>query len=274
MDPSTERGVVAAAEGIQARLGVLAPRIGLVLGSGLGQLTERLGRPVRIPYAEVPGFPLPGVPGHAGELIGGELEGVPLICQSGRFHGYEGHSTDTVALPVRVFARLGVRVLVLTNAAGGIRRSLRPGSLMLVADQLNLTFRSVLAGPLVEPEERFPDMSDPYDPGLRDLARRTAIELGIALEEGVYAGVVGPSYETGAEIRLIAKAGADAVGMSTVLETIAARANGLRCLGISTITNLATGLGGPALSHDEVLRVGQAASRNLGALIARLVPRI
>ena len=177
-------------------------------------------------------------------------------------------------LLVRAFARIGVKTLILTNAAGGLRRTFRPGDLMLIGDHINLSFQSVLAGPVVAGEERFPDMSDPYDPELRLLARDTAKSLGIGLQEGVYAGVLGPSYETAAEIRMLERLGADAVGMSTVPEIVAARANGLRCLGFSLISNLAAGMETTPLTHADVLAVAGRATAALGQLLKTLVPRL
>ena len=262
---------VAAAEAIRARLDQRSPRLAIVLGSGLGSLTNRLEDATRIPYRDIPGFEAPSVEGHKGELVAGRLAGKDVLAQSGRFHLYEGHNANTTALPVRAFAELGVETLIVTNAAGGIRRTFRPGTLMLIADQLNLSFRNPLFGPVRQGEERFPDMSDPYDPSLRDLARSVARELGVRLEEGVYAGLIGPSYETPAEIRMLERLGADAVGMSTVLEVIAARANGIRCLGISTITNLASGLSPVALSHAEVMETAARVGRELGNLVEGLV---
>ncbi len=251
------------------------PRVAVVLGSGLGFLADQIEGAVRVPYAKIPGFPLPTVAGHAGELVAGTLEGVPIVAQSGRFHLYEGHDAWTAALPVRVFAALGVKTLVVTNAAGGIRRTFRPGTLMLIADHLNLMFRNPLAGPVEPGDERFPDMSDPYDTELRVLARRVASERKIALDEGVYCGLLGPSYETKAEIEMLKRFGADAVGMSTVPEVVAARARGMKVVGISTITNVAAGLGGgQALAHKEVLETAERVKHQLGDLIRGIVAKL
>ena len=254
---------------VARRLGKLEPRVAIVLGSGLGGVADSVQRAVRVPYREIPGFPEPGAPGHRGELVGGTLEGVPVVVQSGRFHLYEGHAPAVAALPTRMFARLGVRTLIVTNAAGGIRHTFRPPTLMLIADHINLMFRNPLVGPVAEGEERFPDMSDPYDPELRAVARDVARSQRIALEEGVYAALLGPSFETPAEVRMLARLGADAVGMSTVPEVIAARARGLSCLGFSSITNVAAGLSGSAqqLSHQEVLAAGQQLAGQLERLI-------
>jgi purine-nucleoside phosphorylase len=254
-----------AAAAVRERLGGRRPDVAIVLGSGLGGLAGDINNAVRIPYREIPGFPLPAVAGHGGELVAGMLGGRPVIAQSGRFHMYEGHSADTCALPVRVFGALGVATVILTNAAGGIRRTFVGGALMLIADHINLSFRNPLFGPVLPGDDRFPDMSDPYDRGLRAVARRVARERHVALEEGVYAGLLGPSYETPSEVRMLERLGADAVGMSTVVEVIAARARGMRCLGISTVTNLAAGISPTRLSHDEVM---ETAARVRGALTA------
>jgi len=256
-----------AASVVARRIGALQPRVAIVLGSGLGFLADEVERAARIPYRDIPGFPEPGVAGHKGELVAGTLDGVAVVVQSGRFHLYEGHPPDVAALPARMFQALGVATLILTNAAGGIRPTFRPGTLMLIADHINLMWKNPLIGPAAPGEERFPDMSDPYDGGLRKIARAVAREARIPLEEGVYAGLLGPSYETPAEVRMLQRIGADAVGMSTVPEAIAARARGMRCLGFSTITNLAAGLSARPLSHAEVLEVGTRVAGQLGTLI-------
>ncbi len=261
-----------AARVVGSWLGGRQPAAIVVLGSGLGGLVAELGNPARLAYESIPGFPRAAVAGHAGELVAGSLHGQFVVCQSGRFHAYEGHSATTLALPVRVFAALGTRVVLLTNAAGGLRLS--PGSLMLIADQLNLTFRNPLIGRVQGGEARFPDMSEPYDTGLRALALETARAEGIALQEGVYAGVAGPSYETAAEIRMLRAAGADAVGMSTVPEVIACRARGLRVLGISVVTNWAAGIGSSPLSHEEVVTAADAASERLRRLVGGILRRL
>ena len=263
--------VTRAAEAVRAAIAPRRPTVAIVLGSGLGFLGGELEQAVRVPYAAIPGFPQPGVAGHAGELIAGTLEGKTVLAQSGRFHLYEGHEPELSALPVRVFAALGIGTLLLTNAAGGIRRTFHPGTLMLIADHVNMMFRNPLVGPVAQGDERFPDMSDPYDAGLRALARRVAAAERVPLEEGVYVGVLGPSYETRAEIRMLERIGADAVGMSTVPEVVAARARGLRCLGISTVTNLAAGLGGATLSHEEVLAGADRVKGDLARLVRGIV---
>ena len=263
-----------AASVVARRLGKLKPRVAIVLGSGLGDIADAVQNAVHIPYADIPGFEKPGAPGHKGELVAGTLDGVPVLVQSGRFHLYEGHAPAVAALPVRLFARLGVGTLIVTNAAGGIRHTFRPPAMMLIADHINLMFRNPLVGPLEAGEERFPDMSDPYDSELRALAREVARDGKIALEEGVYAALLGPSYETPAEIRMLERLGADAVGMSTVPEVIAARARGIRCLGFSSITNVAAGLSAAKLSHEEVLAAGRAVAGRLGALIRGVLTRL
>ena len=256
---------------VRQRLGPRKPGVALVLGSGLGFLSSRVADPVRIPYEDIPGFALPSVEGHSGELVAGRLAGREVLVQSGRFHMYEGHSAATAAFPVRVFAALGIHTLLVTNAAGGIRRTFGPGTLMLIADHLNLSGRNPLIGPVLSGEERFPDMSQPYDAELRARARRVAVEKGIRLEEGVYAALLGPSYETPAEIRMLERMGADAVGMSTAPEVIVARARGMRCLGLSTITNAAAGISPTKLSHAEVMKAAELVRDDLAAILEGVI---
>jgi len=256
-----------ATEAVQQRLGSLQPRVAIVLGSGLGFLADEVIDPIRIPYNTIPGFPQPGVAGHKGELVAGKLEGVPVIVQAGRFHLYEGHPAAVAALPSRVFAELGVEILIVTNAAGGVRRTFPGGTLMLIADHINLMWRNPLIGQPERGEQRFPMMHEPYDRKLRSLARTVARESGIRLEEGVYAGLLGPSYETPAEVRMLEKLGADAVGMSTVPEVLVARSRGIRCLGFSSITNPGAGLTAQALSHEEVLAASQEIARGLSVVV-------
>ncbi len=266
-----EEDPAVAAATIGERLEGRLPTAAIVLGSGLGSFVDRLEAPVTIPWRALPGFTPAGVAGHRGELVAGRYRGRAVLCQQGRVHLYEGHPPPAVAFAVRTYAALGIGVLILTNAAGGLRRDLAPGSLLLLADQINLLFRSPLAGRATSNEPRFPDMSEPFDRELRRLAHGVARRERIALEEGVYAGVLGPSYETPAEIRMLRRAGADAVGMSTVPEIIAARARGLRCLGISTITNPAAGLSATRLSHADVIRAGGEAGERLGRLLGGII---
>lgn len=263
--------VSAAIEVLRDRIGAEAPAVAVVLGSGLGALADEVEDAVRIPYGDVPGFPATTVVGHLGEFVVGGLEGRRVVLQAGRFHLYEGHSPQLVVRPVRLLAELGVATLVVTNAAGGIRPTFRPPLLMMIADHVNLMWRNPLVGPVGEGEQRFPDMSNPYDADLRAKTRRVAVERGVRLEEGVYAGVLGPNYETPSEIRMLARVGADAVGMSTVPEVITAAARGMRCLGISTITNLAAGISPTKLDHDEVLAAGASAARSLADLVRGVV---
>lgn len=266
--------VEAAAEDIRKRLGNRRPKIAVVLGSGLGFLTEHIQNAVTIPYRDIAGFPETTIIGHGGELVAGRLAGREVLAQSGRFHLYEGHEAAITALPVRAFGVLGIETLLLTNAAGGIRRTFSSGTVMLIADHINLTFRNPLTGPILSGEERFPDMSEPYDGSLRALARDVARERRIALDEGVYVQLLGPSYETPAEIRMLDRLGADAVGMSTVVEVIAARARGLRCLGFSVVTNLAAGITPKKLDHAEVLETAHRVRNDLATLIEGVIARL
>jgi purine-nucleoside phosphorylase len=261
----------AARAAVSNRLGGRKPVVAIVLGSGLGPLADQVTDAVRIPYAEIPGFHVPTVPGHKGELVCGTLGGKMVLCQSGRFHAYEGHSADVTALPVRMFAALGIGTLILTNAAGGVNPKFGPGTLMLIADHINLTGRNPLVGPARPGETRFPDMTSAYDKELKALARRVSKATGVALAEGVYMGLLGPTYETPAEVKLVATLGGDAVGMSTVLEVIAARARGMRCLGISTITNAAAGITAAELDHNEVMEVAAKVGKDLGRLVEGIV---
>ena len=268
------KDVEKAAASIGEWLGDRRPKIAVVLGSGLGFFTQRIQDAVTIPYREIPGFPEPTVIGHGGELVAGRLAGKEIIAQSGRFHMYEGHDAAVTALPARTFAALGVDTLLLTNAAGGIRRTFAEGTVMLIADHINLTFRNPLIGKLLPGEERFPDMSDPYDSALRRVAREVAGEQRILLNEGVYVQLLGPSYETPAEIRMVERLGADAVGMSTVVEVIAARASGLRCLGFSVVTNAAAGTSPKKLNHMEVMETANRVTGQLGSLIEGIIERL
>jgi purine-nucleoside phosphorylase len=258
------------ADALAGRIGI-RPDVFIVLGSGLGAVEERVDDPVTVSFGDLDGMPGSSVQGHAGRFVAGRLGGVAVLVASGRFHAYEGHGMDMVALPVRVAAILGANILVATNAAGGIREDLGPGDLVLIQDHLNLMFRNPLVGAVREGEARFPDMSAPYDPGLAKLAHDAAGGLGIPLAGGTYAAVLGPSYETAAEVRMLSRMGADVVGMSTVPEVIVARARGMKCLAFSMVTNRATGLSDAPLSHDEVLEVGRGAGGRLADLITEVV---
>lgn len=266
--------VAAATEAVRKRLGKLQPRVAIILGSGLGFLANEVADPIRILYGTIPGFPEPGVAGHKGELVAGTLEGVPVIVQAGRFHLYEGHPAEVAGLPTRVFAELGVQMLIVTNAAGGVRRTFPGGTLMLIADHINLMWRNPLIGQQKPGEERFPIMHEPYDGELRALARTVAREAGVQMEEGVYCALLGPSYETPAEVRMLERLGADAVGMSTAPEVVVARSRGLRCLGFSIITNPGAGITGEALSHEEVLEVSAQVARRLAVVVQGILQRL
>ncbi len=246
----------------------LEPRVGVVLGSGLGAFADTLEGLVKIPYTELPHMPASAVPGHAGNLCFGASEGVPVVCMQGRVHLYEGHTIDRVVQGVRTMARMGVSSVLLTNAAGGLEPAWAAGDLMLVVDHVNLTGASPLVGPNDESlGPRFPDMTDAYDPGLRSAVRAVAQGANIALREGVYAALLGPSYETPAEVRLLRSLGAQAVGMSTALETIALRHMGVRVGALSCISNLAAGLSGRALDHREVEETVKARRGDLVTLL-------
>ncbi len=258
---------------LRERFGAEGPVCAITMGSGLGGLAGRIDAAVEVPYSEIPEWPAPTVQGHAGRVVLGTLGEIPVIGLSGRVHLYEGGPPSRVAFYVRVLGRLGVTRLFLSNAAGAIRDGMRPGELMLIRDHLNLTGRSPLFGPVVGDEMRFPDMSAAYDPALSDIVRRTAGEQGVTLHEGVYAAVHGPAYETPAEIRMLRALGADAVGMSTVPEVIAARAVGIRCVAVSCLTNFAAGVTDAPLDHAEVLEVTRAVEEGFQALVASSVRR-
>jgi purine-nucleoside phosphorylase len=253
----------------------LEPRVGLILGSGLGGLADEIEDRIEIPYAEIPGWPVSTAVGHAGVLVLGEVDEVPVAVMRGRAHLYEGIPAHRAVFGVRVLGRLGVRTLVVTNAAGGIDESFRSGQLVLISDHVNLMGTSPLVGPNDdELGPRFPDMSDAYDAELRARARDAAARLGMDVGEGVYAAWLGPQFETPAEIRFMRAIGASLAGMSTVPEVIAARHMGIRCLGISVVTNMAAGIGDGKLAHDEVLAVGAEAQPRLTALLRELLPAL
>lgn len=266
----------------------LRPRIAIVLGSGLGAFAGQLENATAIPFAEIPHFPQSTVPGHSGRLVIGVVEGVPVAVMQGRVHAYEGYSSEEVTFPVRVLGRMGITQLVLTNAAGGINPAFHQGQLVLIADHINLTGRNPVAGANDERfGPRFFDMSEAYSARLRRSAREAARAVnlptddaeagrsglpGWRLDEGVYCSVLGPSFETPAEIRAFASLGADLIGMSTVQETIVARHMGIEVLGISCVTNMAAGIQKEPLSHEEVLETGRAVEAQLAGLLLRLVP--
>ena len=270
--PFGARAAAGAAAEIRRRVGVdEAPVLGIVLGSGLGGLARRIDEARDVGFADVPGFPSATVVGHAGRLIAGRLAGRPVVALAGRFHMYEGHSAALAGFPVRVLHALGARTLFVSNAAGGIRATLSPGDLMIITDHLNLMFRNALIGSHEPGDTRFPDMSEPYDRALAALLRREATKLGFPMREGVYCGLLGPTYETPAEVRMLATLGADAVGMSTVPEVIVARAIGMRVAGVSCITNFAAGTTPNTLSHAEVLETTALVASRFESLVERFV---
>jgi purine-nucleoside phosphorylase len=263
----------AAARYLARKLG-REPSVALVLGSGLGALADQVEDAVAVPYHEIPGFSASTVVGHEGRLVAGRLEGRDVVVFQGRYHAYEGHEPSQLVVPVRTAAALGARTLIVTCAAGGVNRQYGPGTIMLLSDHLNLMGRNPLVGPVRDGEERFPDMTMPYDAELRALARDVGRHEGVDLAEGVYAAVLGPSYETPAEIRMIERLGADAVGMSTVPEVIAARAARMRVLGIALITNAAAGLSAELLDHQEVIAAAAAAAERFQRLVRGVVARL
>ncbi|MCM3652196.1 purine-nucleoside phosphorylase [Metabacillus litoralis] len=251
------------------------PKVGLILGSGLGVLADEIEQSVKIPYDEIPNFPVSTVEGHAGQLVFGTLKGAKVVAMQGRFHFYEGYSLDKVTAPVRVMKELGVETLIVTNAAGGINELFEAGDLMLITDHIN----NMGANPLIGPNDsnigvRFPDMSESYNLNLREMAKSSANELNIKLQEGVYVGNTGPSYETPAEIRALRTLGGDAVGMSTVPEVIVAKHAGLNVLGISCISNMAAGILNQPLSHDEVIETTEKVRVNFLNLVKSIVEKI
>ena len=253
----------------------LDPSVGVVLGSGLGGFVEAVDDPVEIPYAEIPGWPVSTAVGHAGTLVLGRFNDVPVAVMNGRAHLYEGHPPARAVLGVRVLGRLGIRSLVLTNACGAIDASLPPGRLVAISDHLNLQGASPLVGPNDEAlGPRFPDMSDAYDAAYRALAQEAAARLGLELGEGVYAAWLGPAFETPAEIRMMRTLGADLVGMSTVPEVLVARHMGIRCLALSCVTNSASGVVPGPIDHERVLEVGAGAAKDLVALLREVLPAL
>jgi purine-nucleoside phosphorylase len=250
----------------------LVPQVGIVLGSGLGGLADDLVGPVAIPFDQLPGWPAASAPGHVGRLLLGRLEDVPVALLQGRLHMYEGHPAGLVVEPVLLMGRLGARIVVLTNAAGGLHPDWAPGTLMAISDHLNLMGRNPLIGPNDDGiGERFPNMVDAWDPALRALLIRAGELEDAPLVEGVYGGLLGPNYETPAEVRMLGTLGADAVGMSTVMEAIAARWAGLRLCGVSLISNAAAGITGEPLVHEEVLAAGREAGPRLAKVLRRFL---
>lgn len=262
------------AQVIRDRIGASVPDAAIILGSGLGRLADRITNRKVLSYSDIPGFPSPTVVGHSGAVVAGTLGGRRVIALSGRFHMYEGHEASLAGFPVRVLHQLGAQTLIVTNAAGGVRRTFSPGDIMLIRDHINLMFRNPLIGLVEAGEERFPDMSEPYSLALQQIARGVARAQSVTLHDGVYAGLLGPSYETQAEVKMLALLGADAVGMSTVPEVIVARARGMRVLGFSCITNLASGISATPITHAEVLETTLVASEKMSALVAGIVEKL
>ena len=261
------------AEYIQSKLKV-TPEIGLILGSGLGILADEIEDAVAIPYSEIPNFPVSTVHGHAGQLVIGQLSGKTVIAMQGRFHHYEGYTMDKVTFPVRVMKLLGVEKLIVTNAAGGVNKDFTPGDLMLITDHINM-----MGNPLIGANDdrfgpRFPDMSTAYDKEFQQMARTVAADLNIAIQEGVYLGLTGPTYETPAEIRMIRTLGGDAVGMSTVPEVIVANHSSMRVLGISCITNMAAGILDQPLNHEEVIETTEKVKNTFLQYVKELVKNL
>jgi purine-nucleoside phosphorylase len=253
----------------------LGPRIALVLGSGLGGFADSLAGATRIPYSEIPAFPRSTAIGHAGQMVIGKAGSVPVAAMQGRVHLYEGYSAQEVTFPIRVFGRMGIRAVILTNAAGGINLSYSQGALVLIRDHINLQGINPLVGPNDDRfGVRFPDMTHAYAKEYRAITREEASKLKITLHEGVYAGLLGPSYETPAEIEYLRRIGADLVGMSTVAEVIAARHMGIKVLAISCVTNMAAGILDQPLSHAEVMETGDRVKTTFESLLRAVLPRL
>lgn len=256
----------------------VVPKVGLILGSGLGELADQLDEPAVIPYESIPHFPVSTVEGHAGKLVFGGLNGTPAVAMQGRFHYYEGYSMQEVTYPVRVMKELGVEVLIVTNACGGMNPSFRAGDLMIIRDHLNMTG----ANPLIGPNEpalgpRFPDTSRAYTPELAEFAKKTAASLGIEVREGVYAGISGPNYMAAAELRMLRMLGGDAIGMSTVPEVIVASHAGLKVIGISCVTDMAIAEELEPLTHEQVIEVANRTKPKFISLVRQIVadlPRV
>ena len=253
----------------------LRPKIGLVLGSGLGAFADRMSDAARIPYSQIPGFPRSTAIGHAGQMVIGNAEGIPIAVMQGRVHLYEGYSAQEVAFPIRVFGRMGIRAAIITNAAGGINVKYQQGALVVISDHINLQASSPLVGANDDRfGVRFPDMTRAYSREYASIAREEASKVGIKLEDGVYAALQGPSYETPAEIRYLRVIGADLVGMSTAAEVIAARHMGIEVLAISCVTNMAAGILDQILTHQEVMETGEKVRGQFEALLNAVLPRV
>lgn len=275
MNPHGAVAAAKAADAVRDRLGAdPRPVAAIILGSGLGDLADRIQNATRVRYADIPGFHATNVAGHRGELIRGTLGGREVLALAGRFHMYEGYSARAAGFPVRVVHALGAKVLFASNAAGGVNRAFDPGDLMVIEDHLNLMFQNPLIGPIEPGDTRFPDMSEPYSRRLIKALHESAAATGISLRQGVYGALLGPTYETPAEVRMLERLGADAIGMSTVPETIVAAAIGMEVAGVSLITNAAAGISSAALNHVDVVAVGAAAAARFSGVVGELVSRI
>ena len=253
----------------------IRPRVGLTLGSGLSSFADSIDVDCKIPYSDIPHFIPPSIEGHPGQMVIGKIKGVPVVILQGRIHFYEGHSLDQVVFPTRVIAQLGIEKLILTNAAGGLDPNMSPGDLMVITDHINLTGTNPLIGPnIAELGLRFPDMSESYDPEMSEIALGVLQELKVPHSSGVYCGVTGPTYETAAEVRYLAKIGGTAVGMSTVPENIAAKHMGLRVCGVSCISNHATGISNMPITHDEVKEVAAKVEKAFSGFLRTFIERI
>jgi purine-nucleoside phosphorylase len=271
----TYETILKAVEAVKSRSNGLVPEVGIVLGSGLGDVVAKVESPVVIPYTDIPAFHGTSVEGHAGKMVLGKFHGVPTVFLQGRFHYYEGYAMDEVVFPTRVICALGIKTLVLTNASGGINTRYRPGDIMIIEDHINLMGDNPLKGPnLAELGPRFPDMTEAYAPDCIEVLEAAASELGIKVQRGVYAGVLGPTYETPAEVRMLRTLGGDAVGMSTVPEAIAANHLGVRVAGLACITNLAAGLSPRKLTHPEVVENVKLSAGALDRLLEKAIPRL
>lgn len=274
IDHQLQKHIQEAADYIAGQIS-FKPQIGLILGSGLGVLADLIEHAITIRYEDIPHFPVSTVEGHAGELVIGQVKGKDVLMMKGRFHLYEGYSTSVVTFPIRVMKKLGIETLIVTNAAGGINTSYEPGDLVVLSDHINMTG----GNPLIGPNDavlgvRFPDMSEAYSRRLRSMAKQIAAEQQIVLREGVYAGLLGPTYETPAEIRMLRVLGADVVGMSTVAEVIAARHAGIEVLGFSCVSNMAAGILDQPLSHEEVMETTEKVKAKFLDLVLSVIARM
>ena len=262
-------------DAVKEKIGSFEPKIALVLGSGLGPLAETMEVEVKVPYGDIPGMPVSTVPGHQGQFLFGYIGGVPVVCMQGRLHYYEGYDVHDVVLPTRIMGLLGAKVLFLTNAAGGLDPAMDTPTLMIIRDHMMFMFPNPLIGPnLDQLGPRFPDMTNVYEPAIREIFRRKGAELEIPMSEGVYCQLTGPTFETPFEVKLLGSLGAGAVGMSTACEAAAARHMGMKVCGISCITNKGAGITGNPLTHEEVVEAGNRIGAKFSALVAACIPEI